>query len=248
MFFGTRKYRFEIARQLVKNGKIEYHGRNCVLLVEICGSKNEKSHMIMDLGDLDTAMKNILTGYDHTTKRVPFERIAQSLFLRLKMTFPMVWRMTLYEDDNTFYELQKFDIGDTMKVTRGYDFSAAHRTHNPNISEKENKKIYGKCNTLHGHQYRLEVTIAGEVDRDTGYVIDPDTMNINVLNTINHYHNQILNEVHRENYRIFEGNATTENFIEALWKELEPKFDTDNYRLFKLRLHETDRNYFDFQG
>ena len=168
MNFGTRKYRFEIARQLVKNGKIEYHGRNCVLLVEIAGPKDKKSHMIMDLGDLDVGLKNILTGYDHTTKNATFERIAKSLFLRLKMTFPMVWRMTLYEDDNTYFECQKYDIGDMMKVTRCYDFSAAHRTHNPELSEKQNKKIYGKCNTLHGHQYRLEVTVSGEVDQENG--------------------------------------------------------------------------------
>ena len=73
-------------------------------------------------------------------------------------------------------------------------------------------------------------------------------MNINVHNTINNYHNKILNEVHMEQHRILAGNATTENFIEALWSELEPKFDTDDYKLTKLRLHETERNFFDYYG
>ena len=248
MYFGTRKYRFELARQLIRNGNIEYHGRNCVLLVEIAGPKDEKSHMILDLGKLDDGINEMLEDYDHKTIHYPFELLVSTMFRRLKINFPIIWRITLYENDDTYYEYQKFHIGDTMKVTRGYSFSAAHRTHNHDLTDKENEKLYGKCNRLHGHEYKLEVTITGEPDKRKRVLIDPDIMNVKVLETVSKYHNQVLNRVLDDNPMVPSDNATTENFIQALWNELEPKFNGKNYELCRLRLHETDRNYFDYYG
>lgn len=59
-------------------------------------------------------------------------------------------------------------------VTRREVFSAAHRLYNPKFSDEENKRIYGKCSNpnWHGHNYTLEVVVAGEINPETGYVID----------------------------------------------------------------------------
>lgn len=59
-------------------------------------------------------------------------------------------------------------------VTRRETFCASHRLHNPTLSDEENYEIYDKCNNLngHGHNYTLEVVVAGDVDPRTGYVID----------------------------------------------------------------------------
>ena len=62
----------------------------------------------------------------------------------------------------------------TVYVTRKTHFNAAHRLHNPSKSDEWNREIFGQCNNpnWHGHNYELEVTVAGEPDPDTGYVID----------------------------------------------------------------------------
>lgn len=59
-------------------------------------------------------------------------------------------------------------------LTRRYRFAASHRLHNPRLSEEENRRVYGKCNNEggHGHNYALEVTVAGEPDSRTGMVVD----------------------------------------------------------------------------
>ncbi len=61
-----------------------------------------------------------------------------------------------------------------VRVTRRLHFSAGHRLHNPNMSDEENREVYGLCNNPsgHGHNYGLEVTLKGEVDPQTGYVFD----------------------------------------------------------------------------
>ena len=72
-------------------------------------------------------------------------------------------------------------------VTRRAEFSASHFYHNPKFSAEENQRIFGKCNNPngHGHNYVLEVTVAGEVDERTGFVIDlkwlKDLMNREVM-------------------------------------------------------------------
>ncbi|HNV76900.1 MAG TPA: 6-carboxytetrahydropterin synthase, partial [Gemmatimonadaceae bacterium] len=61
-----------------------------------------------------------------------------------------------------------------VTVTRRLRFNAAHRVHNPALSDAENTALFGKCNNpnWHGHNYALEVSVEGEVDPVTGYVID----------------------------------------------------------------------------
>jgi 6-pyruvoyltetrahydropterin/6-carboxytetrahydropterin synthase len=61
-----------------------------------------------------------------------------------------------------------------VTVTRVLRFNAAHRVHNPALSDEDNRALYGKCNNpnWHGHNYRLEVSVAGEIDARSGYVMD----------------------------------------------------------------------------
>jgi 6-pyruvoyltetrahydropterin/6-carboxytetrahydropterin synthase len=65
-----------------------------------------------------------------------------------------------------------------VSVYRRAHFNAAHRLHNPNWSDERNKEVFGPCNNgnYHGHNYELEVKITGEVDPETGYVIDMKTL------------------------------------------------------------------------
>ena len=79
-------------------------------------------------------------------------------------------------------------------LTRKAEFSASHFYHNPKLSPEENQRIFGKCNNPHGHghNYTLEVTVAGEVDERSGFVMDlkklKDLMNHEVIDDLDHRH------------------------------------------------------------
>jgi 6-pyruvoyltetrahydropterin/6-carboxytetrahydropterin synthase len=70
----------------------------------------------------------------------------------------------------------------TVLVGRRESFNAAHQLYDPDLSDDENRRLFGKCVNLHGHNYVLEVVVAGEVDHATGYVVDLKVLS-NVIKT-----------------------------------------------------------------
>ncbi|MDX1547879.1 MAG: 6-carboxytetrahydropterin synthase [Rhodothermales bacterium] len=134
----------------------------------------------------------------------------------------------------------------TVYVTRKLHFNAAHRLHNPAKPEDWNRETFGLCNSpnWHGHNYVLEVTVAGEPDPDTGYVID-----LGVLKRI--VTERILDRVDHKNLNLdvdfMQGILpSTENFIVAIWNELAGALPAG--RLYRLRLYETERNFAEYRG
>jgi 6-pyruvoyltetrahydropterin/6-carboxytetrahydropterin synthase len=137
-------------------------------------------------------------------------------------------------------------------LTRRYRFAAAHRLHSDALSEEENRSVYGKCNNPygHGHTYVLEVTIGGPVDSATGMVMDlgllDGTVERKVLERFDHKH---LN-LDVENFRNLV--PTTENLCIEIYKllrtELEASKGTRSARLQRVRLEETNSNFFEYEG
>jgi 6-pyruvoyltetrahydropterin/6-carboxytetrahydropterin synthase len=137
-------------------------------------------------------------------------------------------------------------------LTRRYRFAAAHRLHSDALNEKENQRVYGKCNNPygHGHNYVLEVTVAGPVDPATGMVMDPglldETVEREVLERFDHKH---LN-LDVENFRNLV--PTTENLCIEIYKLLHKNLEgSDGGRLTRLqrvRLEETNSNFFEYEG
>jgi 6-pyruvoyltetrahydropterin/6-carboxytetrahydropterin synthase len=131
-------------------------------------------------------------------------------------------------------------------LTRKAEFSASHFYHNPKLSPEENQRIFGKCNNPngHGHNYTLEVTVAGEVDRNSGFVIDlkelKDLMNREVLESVDHRHLNM--EVPEFRSQI----PTTENLAIAIWNRLDGKLN--GAKLHRVRLYETDDLFVDVYG
>lgn len=131
-------------------------------------------------------------------------------------------------------------------VTRKVHFNAAHRLLNPAQSDAWNEDTYGPCNwpNWHGHNYVLEVTVAGEPDPDTGYVID--------LGVLKHVlESRILRKVDHRNLNLdvdfLQGIIpSTENLVIAFWQQLEPHLPAG--KLFRIRLFETERNYAEYFG
>lgn len=133
-----------------------------------------------------------------------------------------------------------------LYVTRREVFSSAHRLHNEELSDEENFEIFGKCNSAngHGHNYVLEVVVAGNIDSKTGYVIDLKRLK-NIIK------DNIIKKVDHKNLNydvdFLQGiNPTTENVIVAFWKELENKIP--NGKLYSLKLYETENNYVEYKG
>ncbi len=131
-------------------------------------------------------------------------------------------------------------------VTRREVFSAAHRLHNPQLTDEENANIYDKCNNLygHGHNYVLEVTVCGEINPKTGYVIDlkklKEIIKDNVIRYLDHKH------LNYEVDFLRDINPTSENLTIAIWNILKDKIDEG--KLFSVKLYETENNYFEYRG
>jgi 6-pyruvoyltetrahydropterin/6-carboxytetrahydropterin synthase len=131
-------------------------------------------------------------------------------------------------------------------VTRRAEFSAAHFYHNPNLSPEENRRVFGKCNNPHGHghNYTLEVTVAGEVEPTTGMVLDlKDLKQIveqEVLQVMDH---RFLN---KEVPAFATAIPTTENIAIEIWKLLAPKLSFG--KLHRIRLYETPDLFVDYYG
>jgi 6-pyruvoyltetrahydropterin/6-carboxytetrahydropterin synthase len=142
-----------------------------------------------------------------------------------------------------------FDVHYAMAnvtITRRLMFNAAHRVHNPALSDEENTRLFGKCNNpnWHGHNYTLDVSVTGPVDEKTGYVID-----LGALKQI--VEREVVNKADHKNFNLevdfMRGLIpTTENIIVAMWRVLEPAIAPA--KLTRLVLWETANNYVEYDG
>jgi 6-pyruvoyltetrahydropterin/6-carboxytetrahydropterin synthase len=130
-------------------------------------------------------------------------------------------------------------------LTRRYWFSASHRLHSDEMSPEENQDVYGKCNNPygHGHNYALEVTVAGAVDPQTGMVC-------NLADLDSFVHENILERFGHENLNRLQEFAgivpTTENLCVELYNILERGFRKASIE--KVRMEETMLNSFEYAG
>ena len=134
----------------------------------------------------------------------------------------------------------------TVTVTRLLRFNAAHRVHNPALSDEENRRLFGKCNNpnWHGHNYTLEVSVRGPVEERTGYVMDLGALRALVEESV-------VDEIDHRNLNVdvpfMQGIIpTTENIVVAVWRRLEPRIAP--VRLVRLKLWETENNYVEYEG
>ena len=133
-----------------------------------------------------------------------------------------------------------------VTVTRRMRFNAAHRLHNPTLSEQENRAVFGADNNPHGHghNYVLDVSVTGEVDERTGYVYD-----LGPLKTL--VQREVGDRVDHKNFNLdvdfMRGVIpTTENIVVAMWRVIAPAIAPAV--LVRLRLWETENNHVEYEG
>ena len=133
-----------------------------------------------------------------------------------------------------------------VTATRLVRFNAAHRVFNPALSDAENDRLFGKCNNpnWHGHNYTLEITVEGEPDPVTGYVMDlAELKRIAEVELVQHIDHKNLNL----DVPFMAGTIpTTENLVLACWRVLAPKVVPA--RLSRLKLWETENHYVEYDG
>ena len=131
-------------------------------------------------------------------------------------------------------------------LTRKAEFSASHFYWNDRWSEEENRRVFGKCANRngHGHNYTVEVTVAGDVDPVTGFVVDlkqlKDVMEREVLSAYDHRH------LNLEVPEFRSALPTTENIAVAIWRRLEGK--VLGARLRRVRVYEMPDLFADYLG
>lgn len=131
-------------------------------------------------------------------------------------------------------------------IARRVHFNAAHRLHNPSRSDEWNRSTFGPCNNpnYHGHNYELDVLVEGEIDPDTGYVLD-----VSVLRRI--VDEAVVAELDHRNLNLdvpwFRDRLpSAENIAVFCWERIAPRLPRG--RLHRIRLWETPRNYVDYEG
>lgn len=133
----------------------------------------------------------------------------------------------------------------SVTLTRRYHFSASHRLDCEVLTPQENRDVYGKCNNPHGHghNYRVEVTVGGPIDRATGMV-----MNMADLDAV--VRGSVVERFHLANLNVDplfqEEVPTTENLCRAIYRLLGGGLPPG--ALDRIRIEETENNFFEYKG
>ena len=133
-----------------------------------------------------------------------------------------------------------------VKVSRKAHFNAAHRLHNESWSEEKNSSVFGKCNNphYHGHNYDLIVSVIGEIDPETGYVMDMKSLKDLIESEVEDAfdHKNLNLEVPEFKVLI----PTAENISVVIWDKLRPHIKQEHD--LEVVLYETPRNFVTYQG
>ncbi len=133
-------------------------------------------------------------------------------------------------------------------ITRKASFNAAHKLSRPDWTEEENAAVYGKCANpnWHGHNYQLYVTVKGEINPETGFLVDlkwlKDITNTHVVDKIDHKNLNL--DVDFMNGKL----ASTENLAIAIWEQLHALIRESGAELHCIKIYETENNFVEYFG
>ncbi len=132
-------------------------------------------------------------------------------------------------------------------LTRAEHFNAAHKLYNPSWSKEKNDEVFGKCanDNWHGHNYELFVTVKGEPDPDTGFLVDAKKLSI-IINE------HVVDKLDHRNLNLdvdfMQGKmCSSENLVIEIWNQLRPHLP-DSVQLHCIKLYETPRIYVEYFG
>ncbi|WP_036155917.1 6-pyruvoyl trahydropterin synthase family protein [Maribacter forsetii] len=133
-----------------------------------------------------------------------------------------------------------------VKVSRKAHFNAAHRLYRKDWDDSKNTEIFGKCNNpnFHGHNYEMVISVSGEIDQETGFVMDMKVLKDLIKVEIEDYLDHKNLNVEVEEFKSL--NPTAENIAVIIWKRLRPHIVAAHD--LEVVLYETPRNFVTFSG
>lgn len=264
--FLSRKTFFSATRRLQVDGwnedqnraafrkACQLHGHDYIVEVFYAGNVSDDDGMIINIMDVKALLATMTAHFDgHYLNdlsdfegRLPtLENLVNSLWSYLPGALGngQLDRLRLEESRR----LNIIKTNNTMHLTRSYDFCAAHRLHAPHLPASENEQRYGKCGNPagHGHNYKLDVTLEGEPNPQTGQLVALPELDQLVEETIiDRFDHKHLNEDCAEFKDLI---PTSENFAKVIFDLLNPLLDSPHSHLAKVGLHETYKNYFEVE-
>jgi 6-pyruvoyltetrahydropterin/6-carboxytetrahydropterin synthase len=250
LFFGAVHYLDSSPSNRIRTMGFDYK-----LDVSVKGKVNKETGIVVNIVHIDSMIQDVLQNIDGKLldKEVPFFRETKPSLENLLIYF---WKelevmFTDAELDRIKIQQTPFTYGEirggekmNVYVTKLFHFSTAHRLHSNYLNQEENIELFGKCNNLygHGHNYKLEVTVKGRPNPETGVVTHykhfEDTVNEHVVNLFDHKHiNTDLELFHNVN-------PTSEMVLYVIWDLLKDKIAD----LHKIGIWETEKNYFEYFG
>lgn len=228
------------------------HGHNYKVEVTITGPVNPATGMVTNIQTIKSFLREVLEEVDHKNLNldIPYfktllpttENLSRYLWGKLEAKLPhLLVRIRLHEDENVWVEYTG-----VVQLGRSYRFSSAHRLHSPELSEKANAELYGKCNNPngHGHNYVLQVIVEGKPDSKTGQLAGLHRLDEFVREQIlepwdHHYLNEDVPD--------FKGVITSgENILKVVWSKLNDNLPEG--KLVALKLGETSNAFFEYYG
>jgi 6-pyruvoyltetrahydropterin/6-carboxytetrahydropterin synthase len=243
-------------------------GHDYQIELTVGGQIDSETGMVINIKDVDAVLKSQVVGLLHgrlLDEEVPLlrglpptpENLVRFLWQQCAPALPAAGslaRVTLWPNPTLKAELSHLPATlekPMLTVTRTYDFSASHRLHSSALSDAENAEIFGKCNweNGHGHNYEIEVTLAGDPNDHTGMLWDGQRLDKivaeEVLEPYDHKHLNYDTSAFREL------NPTSENLTLVIWNSLSCRLSRENLggaHLYRVAVRETARNYFEYYG
>ncbi len=232
------------------------HGHEYSLDCAFSGAVSAEDGMIVNIADIKPVLQSAIAPLEGAflPEGVAFFQgkrpTAENIALFLWQTLPRVVgqgaleRLRLQESRRTMAEITP----QTMKISRSYEFAAAHRLFAPNLSDAENMARFDKCSNPagHGHNFGLEVFVEGSPNAETGFIINPQTLDsivdAEIFARFDHKH---LNEDCPEFADLI---PTTENLCSVIFEVLQMRLQSEGYKLAKIGLRETQKNYFEVEA
>ncbi len=239
------------------------HGHNYLLEVTIAGTVDDVTGMVVNLTDLKRVLKQVLDEFDHKHLNLdtPYfsetnpttENLAWVLW-RLLVAHPEIGtlhKIRLYQDEDLYAEIdgdlaaQAGATSGQAQLTRRYHFSAAHRLHSPQLSEADNRRMYGACGSphSHGHNYVLTASIRNSIDPVTGMAVPLQDLDQLVRHALlRRFDRQDLNC----DQEFQTAPPTGENFVRLLWALLVKVIPAGH--LTRIGLEETREVSYEYAG
>jgi 6-pyruvoyltetrahydropterin/6-carboxytetrahydropterin synthase len=228
-------------------------GRYFAIQVTLAGELEARTSYLLNIKQVDEAVRRQIVPF--VTDLIRSNRFgggagaAAGAFELLRDAFRPVAvdRLKVYLTPLLAYEIRRSELP-MVRLSQRFEFSASHRLHNPQFSDDENRRKFGKCNNPHGHghNYEVQVTLAGEPDSSSGVLIDVPAMERIVSSTvIDRFDHKNLN-VETEEFRDLI--PSVENIAMVIFRLLKPPFEQYRARLASVTVWETPKTWCEYSA